>query len=93
MAPKVKVHITPSSMGTKVFIDGEEQHSVRAININAEALKPSSLTIERVAAEIEIEGEVDHIIDNTSLEDQYRRFMPVRFYRPRGWNPYEGLTG
>ncbi len=52
--PSVKIELTPQGYGSKVWIDGQEIHGVKRIQINATP-QLSSISIE-VYAKVELSG-------------------------------------
>lgn len=57
----MSITITPGSIGSKVSIDGQEIHNVAEVWCRAAVDEPSRVTLELVAQEVSIEGEVDDV--------------------------------
>lgn len=58
MSHRVAISITPGSIGTRVVIDGVEIEAL-AVTVRAAVDELSRVTVELLAAEVEITGTVD----------------------------------
>lgn len=61
MSAKVRIAITPTSLGTRVWLDDVEITDIVSLVVSAAAGDVSRLTLTFVAREITIDGEVRHV--------------------------------
>jgi hypothetical protein len=54
--------ITPGSLGSRVVVDGHEVRGVSSVSVRAAVGEASVVTIEFVAARVDVEGDVDAVV-------------------------------
>lgn len=57
-ATKVKIHITPTSVGTEIWLDGKKQENVKRLAVFAAVNEPTRVEIEYAICEVDIDGDV-----------------------------------
>lgn len=58
---KIRIELTPTSMGSRVFIDDVEINSLVAVDVRAAVDEASTITLTFRATEVEISGEAGQV--------------------------------
>jgi hypothetical protein len=81
---RVRVEITPGSLGTRFFIDDQPVSNLRAILIHAAIDEPSTVVFEMAGVPVEVVGDVDDahpglaILDVSHFGSSVREFQHWR---------------
>jgi len=60
----VKIHLTPGGSGSTVEIDGKRMANVRSLTVKAAPREATVLTLEIIAVDVEITGDISQVITN-----------------------------